>query len=373
MRRKHEKKKPNRSSYGGGGIVILVLIFILALVAGLAAYMTDCFGQCPDLFPQSATGILPNQLVLETGNPWEGTVTPSISHQDVLAASSSIGEGAQASTTWLRCIGMVGIQQNCGAGWDNIATGNGTWDARGDDNGVIFMEVSANTAATYYFAIKETKNTNGRIEQYAYVDWDNDDTKEHVLRLNFGSLRPTAGGSTGVTLGLTEKWYQFQAPTGQVQEPSAIATGIGTAPNGTQIYKYRISFANFDRSFLVERLEVELNNTDDTKWTLDKVTIPFQNIEFSFDAISADQVQNDGTNVTYVKLFARDLSAVEQNWLLVSRTGDQLYVDIEIRITWRMTSSDDITLGIRLTGWTDDETVSRIVVEIANHETQPTN
>ena len=350
-------------------------IFTMLAVLGFILWYTGVFG----LYARPASeiavggGIAPGQGIIPAGTTkYTGPVTPVMAHQNALAYGTTLREASHVRTFWWRCIGMIGISQNCATGWSQLASGNGSWQSTPDMNGMIYMESEGNLGSTHYLGIKETKAVNPSfIVQYAYVDFDNDANKEHMFLVNYGGIKSETPGQTDAKLPMSIQWYNYQAPTGRVMEPASAAppTSIGTAANNTQVYRFRFTFANFDRAFLVNKIEVKLNNTDVTKWTIDNVEVQFQNTLFAFNGISADQIVNDGTNNTYTKFFAKDRSGAEQNWFFVTRTGGVLYVDAVIHITWRLTTGNSVILDLRIYGWTDDETIVRAIAQVINHET----
>jgi len=346
-----------------GGAILATVVTLVILLAGIN-YLTA--GQVTQtLFPGATIAV---------DGIYSGPITPRMSHIDAINSATTYSEGGSTTTRWLRCTGCNGVPST---GYQVLTTGNNSFSTLREDNGVVFAELQPITNANIYLAIRETLNSNpGIIEAIGLVDYDNDAVKEMVARVNYVGIGLSAGQTT-LDLPVNAVWFAMATTfTGAVQEPSAFIVNIGGSQNNTQVYRYRFTFANFDRAILLKEMHIRYNTSDTGLFTINKIEIPFYNSDTG-GFIVREYTQSDAnevvlsSNSTYKYFFAGDLAGIQDGGIIASRTGGTKYVDVIIHVTWTLTATSKIAQTVELKWWDDTEITQRSIAEVINHHTGP--
>ena len=348
------------------GPMLMPVLLIMGLVIGgliLAPCITG--GDCV---------LQPGAQVAIGDGVYSGPITPRMAHTDLLSASTTYNEGAHVQTRWLRNTGASGVPST---GYQLMTTGNNTFSSLGQDNNIVFIAIEGRTGGPLYLGVRETLDSNsGTLQQYSYVDYDNDGVSDHLFRVSFAGMGVSAGMTT-LDLPINGKWYSYQAPTGAVQEPGAFLVNVGNSQNNTQVFRFRYSNADFDKAIVLREIHVRFNTSDTSQFTIDKVVIPLWDSNTqSFYTIELNEQDVDETvlasNSTYKFFFGSDLSQIQSGGnIFATKTGNQKYNDILVYVTWTIAENESIVLSCDLKFWTDDEIERRAIAEIAVHDEGP--
>jgi hypothetical protein len=322
--------------------------------------------------------LMPGAQVATQADSYAGPITPRLAHQDALSVSTTYGEGSAIHTTWLRCTGCVGVPDG---GYNVLTTGNNTFSSLAQDNNVVFAAISGRVNPSgsdgLYLGITESLNSNpGILTGYSYTDYDNDGVEDHVFRVSLASISLNAGQTT-LDLPVNGKWYNYEAPTGAVQEPGAFLVEVGQAQNNTQVFRFRLTSANFDTAALVREIHLTFNSSETALWSIDKMVVPFWDsssqsfVTYEYTDVDVGETVLS-TNSTYKFFFADDLSDIQNgNYIMATKTGGTKYNDILVYVTWTLGLNDHVTLDARVKIWTDDQIETQAQAEIAVHEKGP--
>ena len=347
----------------GGAVPLVYMLAAIAVIIGVGAVV----------LPMAGINLVPGAQV-SVGQIYAGPITPRMAHQDVLSASTTFNEGANVQTKWLRCTGCVGVPSS---GYSLMTTGNSTFSSLAQDNNVVFITTEGRTGDTLYLGVKETLDSNpGILQQYSYTDYDNDGVEDHIFRVSFAGIA-LAGGQTTLDLPVNGRWYQYEQPTGNVQEPGAFLVNVGNSQNNTQVFRFRYTSASFDTAALVREYHLIFNGSDTSQWTIDKVVIPFWNsASQSFVDVVLTESDIDETvlssNSTYKFFFADDLSSIQNsNTVMATKTGGTKYNDVLVYVTWTIQENESIILDSRIKYWTDDQIERQGIANIVVHDEGP--
>ena len=347
----------------GSAVPLIYMLAAVSVIIGVGALV----------LPQVGIDLIPGAQVTTEGT-YAGPITPRMAHQDVLSASTTFNEGSNVQTKWLRCTGCVGVPSS---GYQLMTTGNSTFSSLAQDNNVVFITTEGRTGDTLYLGVKETLDANpGIVQQYSYTDYDNDGVEDHLFRVSFAGIA-IAGGQTTLDLPVNGKWYQYEQPTGSVQEPGAFLVNVGNSQNNTQVFRFRYTSASFDTSALVREFHLIFNGSDTSQWTIDKVVIPFWN-SATQDFVELELTDSDvdetvlSSNSTYKFFFADDLSDIQNsNTVMATKTGGTKYNDILVYVTWTIAENESIIIDSRLKYWTDDQIERQAIANIVVHDEGP--
>jgi hypothetical protein len=350
----------------GSAVPLLYMLASISIIIGVGALV----------LPMAGINLIPGSQVSAGQETYAGPITPRMAHQDVLSASTTFNEGSNVQTKWLRCTGCVGVPSS---GYSLMTTGNSTFSSLAQDNNVVFITTEGRTGDTLYLGVKETLDSNpGILQQYSYTDYDNDGVEDHLFRVTFAGIA-LAGGQTTLDLPVNGRWYQYEQPTGSVQEPGSTGNvqEVGEAQNNTQVFRFRYTSASFDTSALVREFHLIFNGSDTSQWTIDKVVIPFWNsASQSFVDVELTESDIDETvlssNSTYKFFFADDLSSIQNsNTVMATKTGGTKYNDVLVYVTWTIQENESIILDSRIKYWTDDQIERQGIANIVVHDEGP--
>ena len=122
------------------------VLAVIALLAAIGFFMNGVTGGAVQsaLFPDAPDGV---------DGIYAGAITPRMSHVDSINYGTSYNEGASITTKWIRNTGASGVPLT---GYQLLTTGNNTFSALREDNGIIFAEIEGNVGDTLYLDIRNT-------------------------------------------------------------------------------------------------------------------------------------------------------------------------------------------------------------------------
>ena len=348
---KQLRTKRDRSKSGKSMIPLLMAgALITAIIVGVTYFDVTT----------GLIGIFPSQSQFAPGATYAGNITPALTHADSIATTTTYNEGAHITTQFLRQTGV--------GAYVPIRLGNTSWDATAADGGRVFAEVTGSVGATLLLDIPRSLQDD-HIASYAYIDYDGDANDDHLFVIDFSNLDPLTAGLTTRNLPIQFLWYNHQMPTGALNDPSdAFIVNIGGAQNNTSVYRFRFTWANFDRAALLRNIEIVFNSTATNKYEIDQVDIPFRGQLVSFKG--SDMQEIIGTNATYRRTFASGRGD-QGGWFIITKTGGVVYNDVVIHLTWTLAATDKVVMAINLNFWDDDEIQQDAQAEIVNHHTGP--
>jgi len=354
------------------GSAILATIVTLVVILAAVNIITD--GAVSDaLFPESATSV-------PSAEGYVGSVTPAITHSNSLKTSTTYREGSHVVTTWYTCSGCSSAIPEANSNFAQGVTGNTSFTLSADDNGVVYAFIQNADNAGLYLDMDRTKSANGAIEVLAYkeVDGSTSNREEMVARIKVsGELQ---GGVTAFPLAFNAKWYPMGSVSGKGQEADSSGAStnacdgsttipvcertVGTSKNSTEAV-YRFTFAATDTAILLNELWVVYNNTDDSKWDLESVTITMYQPStngFTELVILDSQLQeiDETSNSTYRYYFADNLSEISSN-LAASVTDGDAFFEVKIKTDLTLATNDRLVQHLKIR-YLDDQEVQQYVM-----------
>lgn len=232
-----------------------------------------------------------------SGQLFTGTAIAHISHYNALDIVSSLAEGTNVATTWLR---------NRGGAWQAVASGNNANIAvEAADNGFIYMKIGEVAGQNYYLDRVQTEKASPRIVpgSYQFIDVTGDGVKEHIFKIWVGDLKAPTGGQTGSDFYISAYWYSYEKPA--INTPSDISS-IGTTPGTAKYIEWYTYFTTSKKAWLVSEIELKINSTATTKWdtSLSYVNVPGK----GFFYLNTATKTTDGTNTYYTWTIGKQLN-----------------------------------------------------------------
>lgn len=363
MQKAYGRKNINRGTKAAGWAGSLGLIAIIIVIFAGVLFANTQLGN-PLRLPITAStlNVNPESQADVAAGYYNGPITPVMSHINALVPTTTLGEGSLILCTWLKHTpdAVPGVPDD--KGYTAIgANGNTTWTAVPDYRGVAWLECTGNgsvagSSGTRYLDVMRTLASD-YVSDYGYIDYDGDALKDHVIRINYASLPAKQAGQTAASLPISTRWYTYQLPSGAVNEPSADLVNVGNSQNSTTIFRFRYTFANFDRAALVREFKLSFNDTNTAQYLITEITVSFRERTKTYGQNDPAIIVSTETNKTYTIKFANNLGD-RSDYVINTRTGGQLYVDVVVKITWIMVENASITLEARYNFWDDDEVQS---------------
>jgi len=269
-----------------GIIIVVAIVAILAYAASTGALGNLGASQ------QSVAPVNNNNNNVAAGSTtYAGPVAMQVAHYDALSPTTARTEATNVATSW--------YTKDAADTYSLKGTGdNAAFDIPANANGWIYAQVEAKSGQSYYLAkqlVLDREST--RIKSYQYFDIDADGTNEHVYGVYCGDLSGLQGGQTSKDCYATFHWYTYEKPSIHASY-GAIGdiTSIGTTSGTVKYLQWYSNFTTTNRAWLLYQVELKVNTTDITQFSIEWVTIPGVGVV----AGSNFEDSNDGTN-TYFK------------------------------------------------------------------------
>lgn len=341
-------KRVKRNQAAVGTLMAIGILAVLVIGGGVLLGVI----QIPQFQQMQVPALQQTQV---PGVAYSGPADPAITGVNSLNIGTTYVADSAFDVIWLRCAGCSGVPAS---GYQPAGKNNNqTLDINANDNGVLFIDVTANAVNTFYQDIARTLTQTGRVEGFAYVDYDNDVTKEFVYRINAKEIRSTNPGQARPNIPFVLYFLVYQTPTFSYAKPTASPeTGIGTSANLTRL-SVEYTFANFDRAVMLKQFVMIVNGSN-ANFQIKSVQIPIYGLDGTGGTISFSQsdmteqvntftastgatVGGNTRNNTYTFVHCTDIACgqAKKAWLY-SKTGDTRIRAIDIQIEFTLNSND---------------------------------
>lgn len=280
------------------------------------------------------------------GEEWlGGTFTLTVAGRDSLDASSSATAGtdftssfyAYRSGTWV----FLGSEDGTGT---NI-------ESDPEDDGYIWLLVEEISSKYYYADTAMTLSKNTYITDYKWVDADGDTDKEFLYKISLWNIPEPASGYPSRTF-----YPYFLAESGQgtaanalqwETQPSDISS-VGTSTT-TKYIKWETKLTAEKRAVGIYKIEIVVNDTDTTKWEIDKVNVP------GVGYLDGSQFQEDvrTSDTKYQYIIGSDFDDITY-WKVQSGTSNSFDNQVAVKCTFG--SGEAYTFTLYIYQWLYDRT-----------------
>jgi len=232
-------------------------------------------------------------------------------------------------------------------GWIQLGSGDLTIEVTPDDYGYIYAMVSIPSGQNYYVDYKTIPQKNSRVKTVTYEDITGDGNKDFVFKIWVGDVPVPSSGNP--TIYFYPYIAAYQKPS--INSPSDIS-GIGTGAQ-TKFIEWYLSFANTKKAWIITKVEIKYNSTDETKIDLKNVNIP------GIGYVSGSQftMEETATHTKYTYTIGNDLS----NGLWLRYGTNQLNkFPFDTKIVTHLASNDVLDLTITIYGLKPDGSLESV-------------
>jgi hypothetical protein len=244
-----------------GGVII---VFLLVAQMG---YLTQ-YGIKP-FFQQTSTGGTQGPTIDETmrSNYLNGIgvfqLNPTVS--DSLNTASGLVFETNLNLMFYHFIGGQWIHELT---YDKDVTTN-YFQAKPEDNGFMYIATKAVSGQAYYVDYQKIVASDSYIKGYQYVDVDGDSAEEFVFQYDLKNHAIPSSGYPVIPL----KVYLLTYDSGVTLTGAANQTGWGTS-TVTKFFENYVTISAEKKAIAVYKIEVKLNQTDETLVALKSMTVP---------------------------------------------------------------------------------------------------
>ncbi len=332
----------NKIKSKNSNLIIVAVVVVAAILVGVQTGLVSLpqqntansntpFGNNPSATSGEYTG-------------FTGDIAMQVAHYDAQAITTTRTEATNVATSWY-------VME--GGSYSNVGSGDGaTFELKPEHLGYVYAQVEAKSGQNYYLAVDITQDKESRIVDYNYFDIDVDGTLEHVFTVWCGNLKDLAGGETNKDCFVNFRWDTYEKP-GFVAGAPADITGVGTTSGTVKYVEWYSNFTNTNRVWLLYQVEIKVNSTSTTKWSIDWVNVPgLGNIAGSKFVDSSD-----GTNTIYKYTLSKTLDVAHRITYGTNEVNKQEY---EMKLKLYLSGGDQLGFTITLSGLDTTEKVETI-------------
>ena len=233
-----------------------------------------------------------------TTSPGGGTTPPPSGNfaGDINIAASGYDYFNHATAYTAATNFNVLFYDDVGGTYQLVATNSGTANIPSSAGGTLYAEVQVPSGQSYYVDPASTQNQNSYVTGKSWSP-DLGGQSGHnywVYSIDLNQVpKPNLGNPT----------YNFYAVLSAYQLPSlnspTAPTGMSTGAASTKFINWQVSFSSASVSFAVTQIQISLNSTSLTDFTLNSVTNPATNSLIDGSSFSIQRTAPSGSGTTF--------------------------------------------------------------------------
>lgn len=311
------------------------------MLVGIGGYMTGY------LNPDSENYLLRQKppTPTPTGEWPGGTFDLTVAGRNSLDSSASLTPGTHFDT------GFYGYRNGI---WVFLGADAGSSieiESIPEDEGYIWLLIEEQSSDYYYSDVPTTLAKNTYLIDYKWTDADGDTDKEFLYKVSLWNIPPPASGYPSRTY-----YPYFLAESGQGTAANALQwdtqpsdiSSVGTS-TVTKYIKWETKLTAEKRAVGIYKIEIVVNDTDTTKWEIDKVNVP--GVGYLDGSLFQEDVRTSDTKYQYI--IGSDFDDIVY-WKVPAGTSNSFDNTVAVKCTFG--SGEAYTFTLYVYQWLYDRT-----------------